>query len=353
MSNHINAFQVPRKKCRNMGTQTVAKTASKETQTQDIITLDGRILLATRKSNPISFFLNNEKKRHYFTGLDETQRWALWNFLGEAKDRLKMINMKHDTFSGELTCMTVECQFLLTLMVLRRNKKFEELRIVYEIANGTISSIFKTWIMFMFKKFKDVEKRMFLQRKQLFQPLPRSFRNNVLKDVRCVIDCTEIRVQSSRNYRQQGNIYSSYKHVTTAKVLIATVPSGACCFVSDCFEGAISDRAITLDCGFIDYLETNDIVLADRGFNVDDHVRAKGAFLVTPSYMRGRDYLPLDESRLSRIVARARIHIERFNQRFKIFEFVQGVIPRIHFPMISQIVYVCCMLGNFSPLLNK
>ena len=79
-------------------------------------------------------------------------------------------------------------------------------------------------------------------------------------------DCTEFFVQSTPNYKQQGNIFSSYKHHTTIKVLIGVTPQGHPSFVSDAFEGSISDYEITKQSGFIDHLMDGDFVCMDRGF---------------------------------------------------------------------------------------
>ena len=44
-----------------------------------------------------------------------------------------------------------------------------------------------------------------------------------------------------RNYSKQGNLYSSCKSHCTMKCLLAVNSNGAACFVSDLFEGSISD----------------------------------------------------------------------------------------------------------------
>ena len=46
----------------------------------------------------------------------------------------------------------------------------------------------------------------------------------------------EIYIESSKNYKQQGNKYSTYKGRTTAKFLIGVTPSGAVCYVGEGFE---------------------------------------------------------------------------------------------------------------------
>ena len=80
--------------------------------------------------------------------------------------------------------------------------------------------------------------------RSILKPLPQAFRNPMLREVRVVIDCTECFVESSSDLRQQGNLFSRYKHHTTVKALIGVAPSGSAMFISDGFEGAISDRDI-------------------------------------------------------------------------------------------------------------
>ena len=64
---------------------------------------------------PVSkFVLTSEKKAKVFTGLDKEDRDALWNLLGDSKDKLQIIGLeKENTKSGDLTSLSVMCQFLL------------------------------------------------------------------------------------------------------------------------------------------------------------------------------------------------------------------------------------------------
>ena len=60
---------------------------------------------------------------------------------------------------------------------------------------------------------------MFSTRDKVRQHLPKCFKK--YKNIHCIIDCTEVHVQSPGNFEAQGNQYSSYKGHTTYKFLVA------------------------------------------------------------------------------------------------------------------------------------
>lgn len=64
---------------------------------------------------PVSkFVLVSEKKAKVFTGLDKEDRDAVWDLLGDSKYKLQIIGLeKENTKSGDLTSLSVMCQFLL------------------------------------------------------------------------------------------------------------------------------------------------------------------------------------------------------------------------------------------------
>ena len=92
------------------------------------------------------------------------------------------------------------------------------------IESTMISKISATFIQLMYKVFRDMEEVMFPSRSVLNRFLPRVFKT--MKKI-------QFSVQTSCNFAQQGNTYSSYKHTNTFKCLIAVTPNGGACFVSD------------------------------------------------------------------------------------------------------------------------
>ena len=64
--------------------------------------------------------------------------------------------------------------------------------------------------------------------------------------------------------------WSDYKHHNTIKSLVGTSPSGFITFLSSGYGGRASDKFITKDRGFCDRLESDDVVMADRGLQIQE-----------------------------------------------------------------------------------
>ena len=124
---------------------------------------------------------------------------------------------------------------------------------------------------------------MFSTRDKRRQHLPKCFKK--YKNIRCISDCREVHVQSPSNFEAQGNQYSSYKGHTIYKFLVAIAPNGAILFVSDAYEGSISDKEIVRVSGFLDFLNPGDVVMADRGFLIKELLNERHVKLIIPPFL--------------------------------------------------------------------
>ncbi|CAH3120815.1 unnamed protein product, partial [Porites lobata] len=93
------------------------------------------------------------------------------------------------------------------------------------------------------------------------------------------------------------------------------------------YSGDIDDIQIFRDCGIMKYLEPYDVVLADRGFTVRELLNPLQVELRIPSFLKGRGSLSAAEELETRQIAKARIHVERFNERLKQFRIIGRKIP--------------------------
>ena len=285
--------------------------------------------------------INDEKKMKFFTGLSAGHFVTLLNFLGPASSNLKYYNR-----SSKPSSTKPEDELFMTLVRLRRGYCYMTMAQFFSLSETTLRCIFTTWLQFLYCHFDSLRELMFPDRSVLRKHMPKSFKG--FKNIRCSIDCTEFFVQMPRNLARQSNLYSNYKHHHTFKCLIAVAPNGTGVFVSQLYEGAISDREIFKKCGIMDHLDPGDLVLVDRGFIVEDLLMARQVHMNIPPFLCGREKLTAQEELLTRRIAKARIHVERYNERIKKFKLISGIIPLNMTSLASQAVFVACCLVNFQ-----
>ena len=299
----------------------------------------------------------------HFVGLTSEQFRALHNFLNSICPLDKMsywysdgqTENKIDNNGQEAKCSTEEMLYVC-LFRLRRAYIIKSLAVILSTPNRTIKEtlvwkIFTTYIQLLYKVFRDMQDVMFPTRGKMRHFLPKVFKT--MKDVHCVVDCTEFHVQTSRNDARQGNTYSSYKHANTFKCLIAVIPNGGACFVSDLFEGDIDDVQIFRECGIMKHIRPHDVILADRGFIVQDLLHPLQADVKNTFFLERKKQPKCSRRIINTKNAKARIHVEQFNERVKSFRLVGRKIPLSLAPLATQMVVVACGLVNFQGKLCK
>jgi hypothetical protein len=80
-------------------------------------------------------------------------------------------------------------------------------------------------------------------RQTVAETLPEHFRK--FKNIRFIIDCTEIFIERASCFTAQNQTFPNYKHHTTVKFFISITPTGEVNFVSQAWAGKVSDRYVT------------------------------------------------------------------------------------------------------------
>ena len=114
-----------------------------------------------------------------------------------------------------------------------------------------------------------------------------AFREKFGTKVAAIVDCFEIFIERPSSLYARAQTWSSYKHHNTAKYLIGITVS----FISEGWGGRASDKYITTKSGFIKNLLAGDIVLVDRGFNIDELIATVGASIPIPAFTKGKRQL--------------------------------------------------------------
>ena len=325
-----------------------------------VISQDEKQTEMRKNVSPLSLesIQDDDSKMKLFTGLTYNQLTILLSFLGDSVNNLQYWDgSKPATQNATPTHrrgnrkLEPKEELFLTLVRLRRGYSLDTMAHFFSVSASTVSVIFTTWIQLLYCHFNEYRDEMFPSRQHFQENLPRVFKT--FKNIRVTIDCTEFFVQIPRDFRRQGHLYSSYKHHHTYKSLIGVAPNGSIVYVSDLFEGSISDRSIVEKSGFLDYINPGDLVLANRGFTIEDLLMRRQAVLNIPPFLGKRDKFTAQEELTTRRIAKARIHVERVIERVKKFKLLGGNIPLSLSPLADQLVFVACCLVNFQEPLVK
>ena len=243
-------------------------------------------------------------------------------------------------------------QLLLTLMRLRLNLSVQDLGYRFGVHSSTVSRVFQNCIDVMYTSMGFLIH--WPDREQLRLTLPTSFKPK-FSACAVIIDCFEVFIDRPSDLLARTQTWSSYKHHNTAKFLIGVTPQGTVSFISKGWGGRASDKFITEHCGFLNNLLPGDLVLADRGFDIQDSCGLFCARLQISSFTKGKPQLsPLDVEE-TRSIANVRIHVERVigcvRQKYTILG--HGIVPIDYLRtsdsnpcLLDKIALVCCALTN-------
>ena len=88
-------------------------------------------------------------------------------------------------------------------------------------------------------------------------------------------------------------------------------------FVSEAYEGSISDRKLVEACGLLQKLEPGDEIMADKGFTSQDLLVPLGVRLNMPPFLQSNTQMPASDVFTTRKITRLRVHVERAIRRVK------------------------------------
>lgn len=175
----------------------------------------------------------------------------------------------------------------------------------------------------------------------------------IFEDVRIVLDCTEIAIQRPKKLCCQITTYSHYKGASTVKFMTGITPGGLISFISKPYGGRCSDKAIFDQSGLINLLDKNNAIMVDEGFLIDEVCIKNDIKLLRPPFLRDKRQFSHEEALLTASIARARVHIERSNQRLKNFKVLGGKMPNDLLSEVEEIFTIISAIVNLSAPILK
>ena len=203
----------------------------------------------------------------------------------QQKSYSKVRQYKNHQFKRKLSHID---EFFLT-MQLRLGLLNEDIADRFGIS-PTPSRIFTTWIRVL-TKILGHTLITWLPQEAVHSNLPGVFMKAGHKKCHVILDCAEIFIERPKSLINQACTWSEYKHHNTIKFLVGISPTGYITFLSDCYGGRDSDRYIVKESRFYDFLEREDMVMVDRGFQIHEELR----FCSSSKWRRAKSQMITDE----------------------------------------------------------
>lgn len=272
-------------------------------------------------------------------------RFNLLEALVEVLDRCEGPNKRKEF------ALSTEDRVLLCLTKLKINLSFKCLRALFGVTRQTCANTF-IYVLCFLEEALSSEAIYWPTDEEHIKSLPQCFQP--FRNVRVVLDCTEVSVEKPKCLSCRLKLYSFYKGCETVKFLIGVSPSGMINFVSDAYGGRASDKSIFTQSNLFDYLiPTRDEVMVDKGFDIDTECAINHIKLVMPPFRTQGRQFHAKEVDSTKKIASARVHIERRIQRLKISAILKQKISWKLVPYIDKIAKVIAILSNLqNPILS-
>lgn len=276
-------------------------------------------------------FIDNDIKLSTLTGIHS---YELHNSIIECLQLSQLVPYR------KLQTFSLEERVVMTLMKLKQNMSYSVLAILFNCSSTNCKRIVFNTIYMLSIILKSMIP--WPSRNEINSNMPLCFKH--YSDTRIIVDCIEIPLMKPKNLSSSIITYSQYKSTYTAKFMTGITPGGILSFITPAYGGRASDKFIFENSKLIDKLEAGDAIMADKGFLIDNVCAQRHIKLYRPTFLKVKTQLSKDEALLNVTIASARVHIERVNQRMKVFsvfqKFPSSLISKLDaiFLIISAIV---------------
>ena len=102
----------------------------------------------------------------------------------------------------------------------------------------------------------------------------------------------------------------------------------------------MTDKTFTMKCGLIDLLEAGDVIMADRDFDIQEEIAARGIRVNVPPFLGSQKQIPAADVEKMRPITELRMHVPRVIGRAHRFDILNQVFPLSMADLICEILLV-------------
>ncbi|CAI6349979.1 unnamed protein product [Macrosiphum euphorbiae] len=95
-------------------------------------------------------------------------------------------------------------------------------------------------------------------------------------------------------------------------------------------------------------MNSSDAIMVDKGFLIDDLCMSKNIQIIRPPVLKNKIQFSKSEALLNKDIASARVHIERINQRLKVYKILQNKFIWSHNYLAFDIITIISGICNLS-----
>ena len=251
--------------------------------------------------------------------------------------------------------LSVEDEYLLVLMKLRMGLSVIDLGERFCVTDSAINNIFLTWITYLYVTHGSL--KIWPHRDIILEHSPKEFLEKYPVNT-VIIDATELKIQVPSELQKHSETYSTYKSHTTFKCLLGVDTKGGIMFISQLYEGSISDRQIVERSGFLKILrqklirgeiKRGDAIRQTRVLIFKMTLKKLDLHLNISPFLKDKVGFEENDVIKTQTIAKHRINVERAICKIRRFPIFHSVIPVTMFGSINKIwLPAACLLSNFQ-----
>ncbi|WAR29879.1 THA11-like protein [Mya arenaria] len=280
---------------------------------------------------------NNDKLFRYCTGLKVEVFDSLYKYLepkakvlkypqGERTKTYKNHAENYKRKPGKARQTSLEQEIFFTLVKLKLGLQTMDCSMRFGMSTARCSVIFTAWVTLL---SQELEKNMQDATTTECDNMYNAKCFNEFKNLRVIVDCTELYSETPSSVGAHKQFHSNYKHHSTVMFVVGMNTGGAITYISVMHGGRSSDKFITVGADdLLSSLNPGEKVMADRGFTIQDCL---------PSGVK-----------LYKKISEARVHIERAIRRIKQFNILRQDVKLSQVDVFDHIFKACGYLVYFQ-----